>query len=295
MPKLRSGLLPLLLLIAAVPLRADEFGDVVAKQHAARAGERLAALQSYYAEGRTLINNEVVPFRLWAQRPDRLLVESATGERRVLQCFDGRHEPRISHTELAQAAPQAMSPGDRKDFVANADFDGPLVDYAAKGYTVDYAGENDVGGRKAAKLLLMSAQNDVLFLWVDAETHEIVKRAVFRISRSGERRLVETYFSDFREVGGVLQPHRVETKIGDTTLYLMVVSKMEANSPQVTDERFAAPPGWPPYLKPVLPPPPPPAVVPSATPASEPPAKQNPDDSGRKPEDGPAKKEEPAK
>lgn len=238
------------LILAALPLRADEFGTEVAKQHAARAGERLAALQSYYAEGRTLINGEVVPFRLWAQRPDRLMVESATGERRVVQCFDGVHEPWISHTDLALAAPLGMPPGDRRDFVANADFDGPLVDFAAKGYTVDYAGEDEVDGRKAAKLLLMSPQNDISFQWVDAETHEVVKRAVFRIGRNGDRQLVETYFSDFRDVGGVLQPHRVETRIGTSTLYLMVISKMEANSAQVTEMRFAPPSGWPIYSKP---------------------------------------------
>ena len=239
----------LLLTLLVLPLRADEFGQEVAKLHANRAGDKLAALQSYYAEGRTLINNEVVPFRLWAQRPDRLLVESATGERRVVQCFDGKHEPWISHADLALAAPQLMGKGDRKDFIANADFDGPLVDFEAKGYSVDYAGEDDVEGRKAAKLLLMSALNDVLFLWVDDESHEIVKRAVFRINRDGKRLLAETYFSDFRDVGGVMQPHRIETRVGNITLYLMVVSKMEANPPQVVDARFSPPPNWPLYEK----------------------------------------------
>ena len=252
-----------LLILLVLPLRADEFGQEVAKQHANRAGDKLAALQSYYAEGRTLINNEVVPFRLWAQRPDRLLVESATGERRVVQCFDGQHEPWISHTDLALAAPQAMSKGDRKDFIANADFDGPLVDFEAKGYSVDYAGEDEVEGKKAAKLLLMSALNDVLFLWVDADSHEIVKRAVFRINRDGKRLLVETYFSDFRDVGGVMQPHRIETRVGNNSLYLMVVSKMEANSPQVIDARFTPPANWPAYEK---------ATSPSSRPPVEPPS-----------------------
>jgi outer membrane lipoprotein-sorting protein len=234
----------LLALLAALPLRADEFGAAVAKEHAERAGDRLAALKSYYAEGRTLINNEVVQFRLWAARPDRLRVESFTENRRVVQCYDGRHEPWIGHTAVAHGNPEPMSPGDARDFIANADFDDPLVDYAAKGYTVDYAGEERVNDRRTAKLLVMSARNDVLFMWVDAETHEIVKRSYFRITKEGERQTVDTYFSDFRDVGGVLQPHRVETKIGDATLYLMVTAKMEPNSPQVTDDIFAPPPGW---------------------------------------------------
>jgi outer membrane lipoprotein-sorting protein len=225
-------------------LRADEYGHDVARRHAARADGRLAALKSLYAEGRTLINDEVVPFKLWAERPNRLRVESDNGKRRVVQVFDGVHEPWISQSDVAAGAVRQMSPGEKKDFVANADFDGPLVDFARKGYSVDFAGEETLAGRLAEKLLLMSPQDEVFFLWVDNETHEIVKRATFRIMH-GQRVLVETTFGDFRDVGGVAQPHRIETKIGDRTLYLMIMTKMEANSKKVTDRVYAPPPDWP--------------------------------------------------
>lgn len=245
---MRRLLCSVLLFATAALLRADEYGREIAERHARRAGDRLAQLQSLYAEGRTLINNEVVPFKLWARRPNQLRVESFTDRRRALQLSDGRHEPWISHTDVAQGAPQEMSAGERKDFLANADFDGALVDFAAKGYTVDYAGEDTIDGRKTSKLLVMSASDDIFFLWLDAQTHEVVKRGVFRIAR-GQRVMVETYFSDFREVGGVLQPHRIETRFGERVLYLMVISRMEANPAQVTDAVFAAPAGWP-ELKP---------------------------------------------
>lgn len=238
-------LIGIALLSVAAVLRADDYGREIAEQHAQRAGGRLARLQSLYAEGRTLINDEVAPFQLWARRPGQLRFESATGRRRVIQACDGRREPWISHTDVAAGAPQPMSAGERKDFLANADFDGALVDFAAKGYTVDYAGEDTIDGRKAKKLLLVSASDDIFFLWVDAGTHEVVKRGVFRVARGQQRVMVETYFSDFREVGGVPQPHRIETKLGERTLYLMMISKMEANSAQVTDAVFAAPAGWP--------------------------------------------------
>jgi outer membrane lipoprotein-sorting protein len=247
-----SRLLAVLLFLTAclAPARADELGVEVARKHAERAGAKLAALKSYFAEGRTLINGEVVQFQLWAARPNRLRVESFTAGRRVVQCFDGRHEPWIAHTAVAHGNPEPMAPADAKDFVANSDFDDPLVDSAAKGYTVDYAGEEEVEGQKAAKLLVMSATNDVLFIWVDNASHEIVKRSFFRIDKNGDRQVVDTYFGDFRDIGGVLQPHRVETRVGAATLYLMVTSHMDANSPLVTDATFTPPPGWMDYQPP---------------------------------------------
>jgi len=100
--------------------------------------------------------------------------------------------------------------GEAKDFTDNADFDGPLVNFAEKGYSVDYAGEEPIDGKKSFKLLLMNKSDNIFFLWVDAETHEIVKRTVYR-AFNGQRVGVDTRFKDFRAVGGVLQPFRIET------------------------------------------------------------------------------------
>jgi outer membrane lipoprotein-sorting protein len=245
----RSGLIFLGVAAVAASLHADDFGRSIARKYATRAGDRLAALQSIYAEGRTLINDEIVPFKMWAQRPNRLRFESITGSRRVIQVYDGQHEPWISHSEVAAGAPQAMSAGEKKDFVENADFDGPLVDFEAKGHTVDFAGESAVDGRRADKLLLMNTGGDVFFLWVDAGTHEVVKRSVIR-TMNGQRVPVETFFGDFRNVGGVLQPHRIETRMGGTVLYLMIISKMVANPPDLPTDIFSPPAGWPLEKKP---------------------------------------------
>ncbi len=210
-----------------------QLGPEIARQHAQRAGDKLAELKTLRAEGRTFIGGEMVPFTLLAERPNRLRVESFSPLRRVIQGYDGLSAPWISHTEFNAGTAQNMPPNDAKDFVANADFDGPLVNYADKGYTVDYAGEDTIDGRRAFKLLVMSRADDIFFLWVDAETHEVVKRTVFRAGKE-ERVTIETLFKDFRPVAGVLQPHRIETTANGRLLYVMVIDKMEPNVPMPT-------------------------------------------------------------
>lgn len=235
-------------LASTVPAPA-QLGADIARRHAERAGRKLAQLESLYAEGRTFIGSEVVPFKSWSMRPNKLKVESAVGARRVVQCFDGVHEPWLSHTELRGGAPQRMTPGDARDFIGNADFDGPLVNPAAKGHTVDYAGEEEVNGSRAFKLLLMNERDDVSFFWVDVRTHEIVKRLVYRVI-NGQRTTVETFFRDFRSVGGVPQPHRIETRAGERTLYVMLIDRMEANPRRWPKDLFSPPEGWPALHKP---------------------------------------------
>lgn len=229
----------LIMLTMAVGGQA-QLGHEIARKHAARAGDRLAALTALRAEGRTFINHEVVPFTLVAQRPDRLRVESFTPLRRVVQAYDGAGAPWISHSELKGGTPQEMGEADAKDFIANADFDGPLVNFAEKGYSVDYAGEEPIDGRNAYKLLLMNKRDDIFFLWVDAENLEVVKRTAYRVA-GGQRVAVDTLFKDFRAVGGVLQPHRIETSAKGRTLYIMLIDRMEPNPPAIPPETFARP------------------------------------------------------
>ena len=222
----------------AVPANA-QLGHEIARRHAERAGGRLAALVAVRAEGRTFINGEVVPFLLVAQRPNRLRVESFTPVRRALQVYDGVSPPWTSHTGSKGGAVRDMAENEAADFIANADFDGPLVDFAAKGYSVDYAGEELIEGRPADKLLVMNRRDQIFFLWVDRQTAEIVKRTVYRMN-GGQRVAVDTFFKDFREVGGVRQPHQIETMANGRMLYVMVIDRMEAN-PAVAPVMFARP------------------------------------------------------
>jgi len=228
----------LTLALLAVPASA-QLGHEIARRHAERAGDKPAALVAVRAEGRTFINGEVVPFSLVAQRPNRLRVESFTPVRRALQVYDGATPPWTSHSETKGGSPQAMTEGEAREFVINADFDGPLVNFAAKGFSVDYAGEEPVEGRPAYKLLVMSRSDHLFFLWVDTQTAEIVKRTVYRVN-NGQRVAVETLFKDFRPVGGVMQPHQIETLANGHLLHVTVIDRMEAN-PVVPPGMFARP------------------------------------------------------
>ena len=237
-----SGLMRFLCLLGAMCLAVPasaQLGHEIARRHAERAGDRLAALVAVRAEGRTFINGEVVPFLLVAQRPNRLRVESFTPVRRALQVYDGETPPWTSHSETKGGAPQAMAESDAREFIINADFDGPLVNFAAKGFSVDYAGEEPVEGRPAYKLLVMNRSDHLFFLWVDTQTAEIVKRTVYRVN-NGQRLAVDTLFKDFRPVGGVMQPHHIETIANGHLLHVTVIDRMEAN-PAVAPAMFARP------------------------------------------------------
>ena len=218
-------------LLAAGPvwLRAG-MGDELAAVHLEKMGgqTKIHGLQALRVVGKTFIQDKAVEVVMWAQRPNRLRIESQMEGKKFVQVFDGEHTPWQTHTAVENGAPKAMDESEARDFVRNADFDGPLIDYSAKGFTVDYAGEDQIEGRPAYKLLVMNRRDEILFVWLDKDSYLMVKRLEYRVTQ-GRRLGIETSYKDYRPVKGVPQPYRVETRANGRVLNMTMIDKMDAN------------------------------------------------------------------
>ncbi|HJZ10954.1 MAG TPA: hypothetical protein VJ521_02305, partial [Acidobacteriota bacterium] len=107
--------------------------------------------------------------------------------------------------------PQKMTEDQTKDMVEEADFDGPLVEYKQKGNTVEYIGKEDVEGTECHKLKLTLKNERVRYLFIDPESYLLVKTTSM-IKREGVEESVDTFFADYKEVGGLMFPHFIESK-----------------------------------------------------------------------------------
>src|SRR5215470_14362799 len=67
--------------------------------------------------------------------------------------------------------PELMGEDDLRDLLLDADFDGPLVDYTAKGNTVEYLGHDEVDGDDAYKLKVTLKNGDIFYYYLDPDTY----------------------------------------------------------------------------------------------------------------------------
>jgi outer membrane lipoprotein-sorting protein len=145
--------------------------------------------------------------------------------------FDGDPEPRqLSDEVVSEAAEQA-------------DIEGPLVDWKAKGHQAELAGRETVGGRDTYKLKLTLKAGDVRSMYIDAKTYQLVRTDSTRTVRGRPVRITTT-FGDFKKTGGVLFPRVVEVEAaGRPNRLRVVVDSVEINPP-LSDARFelAVPP-----------------------------------------------------
>jgi len=96
---------------------------------------------------------------------------------------------------------------------AQSDLDGPLVDYAAKGTTIDLEGIEKADGRDNYKLKLTLKGGQETRVWVDAETFLETKIQGQPRRLDGTYHPVEVYYRDYRSVSGLQIPFVLETRV----------------------------------------------------------------------------------
>lgn len=182
-----------------------------------------------------------VPFTLQLKRPRKMRLEFLFEGQMVVQAYDGKAGWK-RQPYLGKGGYALMTAEELQGAAGQAELDGPLVDYQVKGHKVERLGKEMVEGKPAYKLAVTLATGVVRHIYLDAESLLEVKVDGSRTLRGKPHRL-ETFFRDYRKVGGLLVAHTVETKEeGAPKPSGMTIERVELN-PDLDDALFAPPPG----------------------------------------------------
>ena len=136
--------------------------------------------------------------------------------------------------------PELMSAENAQSAIEQAAIGGPLVEWRAKGHTVDLLGEETIDGRDAFKLEVTLKNGAVRYDYLDAESLLLIRTESTR-EHMGRTIEVETTLGEYFAVDGVLFPHSITIGAkGQPRVLEVVVEKIELNPP-LDDVRFATP------------------------------------------------------
>jgi len=201
--------------------------------------EKLKAIKSVKMTGKMSMEGGLeAPFAFQKKRPDKIRIEFTIQGLTGIQAYDGATAWQLMPF-MGSKDPQKMPEDDRKDIIEQADFDGPLVDYKAKGNTVEYVGKEDVEGTETHKLKLTLKNGDVRYLFLDPETG-LEMKATAMIKREGVEASVDSFFGDYKEVNGVVFPYAIEQKVAGKPGPTFSVEKVELDV-DIADSIFVMP------------------------------------------------------
>lgn len=223
----------------ALALTADE---LVAKNIEAKGGsEKLHAIQSLRLTGKQLVNQGQfeLAYVQTKKRPDWVRTEAKVQGLTLINAYDGTQAWQVSPFQ-GRKDPEKMSEDDAKGLIEGADIDGPLVDYRAKGSTVEYLGTEDIDGTLAQKLKVILKNGDIQIVYLDPE-HFLEIRILSQRIEHGALVETETDIGDYEQVNGVYIPFSREVGArGSSDKQKILIDKAVANSP-VEDSAFHFP------------------------------------------------------
>jgi len=214
---------------------------LVARNIEARGGaDAWEAVSSLRLAGQMDLGQEmVVPYVLEQKRPDKMCFEFVFNGETAVQCADGESGWKLL-PYLGRTTPELMTDAELRETADSAEPYGLLYNYAARGSDVDYIGQEQFDGRDVFKLEVTLSRGGVRWLYLDTETALETKLETLR-TVSGQERRVETIYSDWQEIEGLLIAQRQDTRTeGHSESHFLTVESVVVN-PSLDDTRFTMP------------------------------------------------------
>ncbi|MDY7093266.1 MAG: hypothetical protein SX243_09870 [Acidobacteriota bacterium] len=213
----------------------DTVEEVLACHYQAHGGDAWKQLQSLQLEGSYSAFSTPSTFKLYRQRPDHYRFETTLLDVFTSEGFDGT-DVWLLFPLLGPSWPIPAPPAEAVRIQGQLEFDGPLVDSAAKGHTVQLAEVTDFEGTPSYQLEVQTAHGTEETWYLAVETCLEVGRD-FPTADFGRGMRGRAFYSDFRPVAGVLLPHRIEEEYG-IRYRITEIQKIVAN-PQLDPQIFA--------------------------------------------------------
>jgi hypothetical protein len=223
---------------AQVPQTVDQ---VIARNIEARGGlAKIRSVESERLDGQIRIGPGAQgPVTVEVKRPNHMRMEMTLGNRTILRGYDGRTGWTVNPF-AANPSVQPMSAEDTQNIATEADIVGPLIDYAAKGNRVELVSLDSIGDRASYKLTVTFPSGQADSYYIDATTFLQARWQGERVI-NGQPAMLESVFSDYRPVNGVMFPFRVASRArGAAQTQELVFETISVNVAE-PDSRFAAP------------------------------------------------------
>jgi outer membrane lipoprotein-sorting protein len=222
---------------------AQTVDELVAKNIEAKGGlDKIKAVKTRRMTGRAE-QSDTPPLTVVIEsaRPDDIRQDITVAGMTMVQAYDGKAGWMIQPFS-GRKDPQLMGEDDLRDLTLDADIDGPLVDYKAKGNSVEYMGHDTVDGDDTLRLKVTLKNGDILYYDLDPDTYLEIRRESQEFIRGSVKEQVTEYGS-YKPVEGVMYPFSMAIwpKSDPTQALTVTLDKVEVNVP-LAESVFAVPP-----------------------------------------------------
>ena len=179
-----------------------------------------------------------LPFLLELKRPRKMRLELQFNGKTAVQVYDGTNGWKL-RPFLNRHQVETFTSDELKAASLQADLDGYLIDYAAKGTKIEMQGIEKVENRDTYKLKLTLKGGQVEHVWVDAQTFLEAKLDGVPRRMDGKMRSVAVYPREYHTVNGLVMPYLLETMVEGVKQSEKIHIESIVVGPKLADSQFA--------------------------------------------------------
>ena len=195
-------------------------------------------LKSMKMSGKSNMQGMEFPITVYSKRPNYEKLEIEVQGMQIIQAFDGTIAWSINPFQ-GDTKPTKADEETSKE-AAKKNFEDELIDYAAKGHTVELLEEQEIEGAGAFQLKLTKKDGGEQIYFFDKENYVPIMIKSFATHGPMKGQAVETYLSDYEEVEGMMIPMSLSQKVNGQVLMQGTMETVELNT-EIDDSVFAFP------------------------------------------------------
>jgi hypothetical protein len=180
-----------------------------------------------------------LPFRLEEKKPDKSRFEINEPSQRSLRVFDGMNGWKMRNGQDGRPDIKRFTPQEVRFAREASGLEGPLIDFRAKGSSVEVEGTEQLDGRKTYRIGVELASGERLKVWIDAETFLEARYDRTAYSPNGALGTVSIRYRDYKQVEGLALPSLLEISgAAGGKPDRMVIERVALNA-KIDDREFA--------------------------------------------------------
>ena len=109
-------------------------------------------------------------------------------------------------------------------------FEDELLDYQAKGHSIELNGLDTMDNINCFKLTLNRKIGDKKIYFIRTDNYSLLNIRSFIVNGVNKGKAIDMFLSDYKEVsGGLLMPHTMDIRFNDMTIRIVKIDKIEIN------------------------------------------------------------------
>lgn len=227
------------LLIAASKLTAQDLNleQILEKHYKAAGLDNLQNVKTIIISG-TITTNVIMPIKYFKVRPNKYRMERDVADITGLWIFDGQNGWTTAPW-TDNPNPQVATGAALTDLQLQADFDGSIYNWKAKGHKAELVGVEKSDGSNVYRIKLIRNDGGIEYYLINANSFLLLKKISYK-NNQGKNVEVENVFSDYRCIAGVMFAFDIVSNLDGQPSSEIIYETVDLNQP-VDDEIFVMP------------------------------------------------------